>query len=232
MATLLTVDDEPGIRAFIAETLASEGHEVVQAADGDAALELLADRPFDAMILDLRMPGAADGMTVLRRARAEYPAMQVILLTAFGTVPEAVEAMRIGAFDFLQKPIESPAAVRRLVARALAWRGSAPVGGAVRTPAPGASPGAAAEGAGEGRLRRLLREMQRRHVYQAAATYAAVAFIALQVGELVLPVLPLPSWSYAGLVALALVGLPVVVALGWIYDVSLTRTGHTAAAER
>ena len=229
MASILTVDDEPGIRSLLVDSLTDVGHDVMEAADGDTALQALEDRPFDLMLLDLRMPGSTDGMAVLRSARARFPTMQIIVLTAFGTVVDAVEAMRLGAFDFLQKPVESPAAVRRLVARALAWKGrparvAEPSGGAEedrRTPGPRG---------GASTLRAFLGELRRRHGYQAAATYAAIALAALQIGQLVLPVLPLPGWSYAGMVGIAVLGLPVVLALGWIYDISLTRTGRPAGS--
>ena len=226
-ATILTVDDEAGIRAFLADTLAAEGYQVEQAETGEAALQLLEERPFELMLLDLRMPGSLDGMAVLRRARALWPEMQVIVLTAFGTVGNAVEAMRLGAFDFLEKPVDSPDAVRRMARRALNWRGrriAHPVESVVAAdPAPSAPP-TAVSSTGISRLRRLFHELRRRHVYHAAATYAAICFAALQMGDLVLPVLPVPGWVFAALVGLAIAGLPVVVALGWIYDVSVTRT--------
>ena len=65
-------------------------------------------------------------------------------------------------------------------------------------------------------------------MYQVAATYIAISIAVLQIGELVLPVLPLPGWSYAALVALSVAGMPVVLVLGWIYDVSLIRTAPSA----
>jgi DNA-binding NtrC family response regulator len=233
MPTILTVDDEPGIRAFLADTLAGGSQEVVEAADGEGALRALEDRPFDVLILDLRMPGALDGMAVLRQARARWPETQVILLTAFGTVGNAVEAMQLGAFDFLEKPLESPDAVRAIVRRALNWRG--------RRAAPPPTPAQDRDSArfetfparpSASRLRSLLHELRRRHVYHAAATYAAISLAALQIGQLVLPVLPVPGWTYAALVGIAIVGLPVVVALGWIYDVSLTRTSGVPVSSR
>lgn len=227
MCTILTVDDEAGIRAFLADTLTAESHEVIEAGDGEAALLALEERPFDLMLLDLRMPGALDGMAVLRQARALWPEMQVIVLTAFGTVGNAVEAMRLGAFDFLEKPLESPDAVRSIVRRALNWRGRrAPARAEASWPVL-AEPGTSEPGGAPklSRLRLFFRELRRRHVYHAAATYAAVCLAALQIGQLVLPVLPVPGWAYAALVGLTIAGLPVVATLGWIYDVSLTRTG-------
>ena len=227
MPTILTVDDEPGIRTFLADCLTAGDTEILQAGDGEEALRVLEDGPVDLMLLDLRMPGRLDGMAVLRQARALWPAMQVVVLTAFGTVGNAVEAMRLGAFDFLEKPLESPDAVRRMVRRALNWRGRAAVAARLEAAAMEEERLAAAPKSA-GRLRRLLRELRRRHVYQVAATYIAISIAVLQIGELVLPVLPLPGWSYAALVALSVAGMPVVLVLGWIYDVSLTRTAPSA----
>ncbi len=122
MARILVVDDEEGIRSFIADALEDDGHETEQAADGVSALHHLHVRSFDLLITDLRMPGALDGMDLVRKARTDLPEMEVIVLTAFGTVETAVEAMKLGAFDFLQKPISSPAELRLLVARALEHR--------------------------------------------------------------------------------------------------------------
>jgi two-component system response regulator FlrC len=122
MPSILIVDDEPGIREFLADALAGDGHEPVQAADGAAGLRELHARAFDLMITDLKMPGALDGIDLLRAARSEQPDMEVIVLTAHGSVESAVEAMKLGAFDYLQKPLSSPAELRLLVARALERR--------------------------------------------------------------------------------------------------------------
>ena len=118
MTKILVVDDEEGIRSFLADALESEGHAIVQAADGDAALRQLEAHSFHVMITDLRMPGI-DGMTLVRKARTDRPEMEVIVLTAHGSVEGAVEAMKLGAFDYLRKPISGPAELRLLVARAL-----------------------------------------------------------------------------------------------------------------
>ena len=232
MATILTVDDESGIRDFLADTLVDEGHEVFQAGDGFAALEQLADRPIDLAIVDFRMPGRIDGMELVRRIRAERPETQVILLTAHGSIGMAVEAMRLGAFDFLEKPLAGPDELRRLVRRALNWRAAPRAALAAAPVAPSRddeppAPPAPRDITPLGLLVRLSREMKRRHVYNVAATYAAVAFIALQAAELVLPALPvIPSWSYSALVALAAAGFPAALALGWIFDVKVSRTGR------
>src|ERR1700689_13755 len=114
-------DDEEGIRTFLAESLERAGHEVTQVADGAAAVRAAHEEPFDVVLTDLRMPGT-DGMTVVRTVRTQQPDVEVIVLTAFGDVATAVEAMKLGAFDYLQKPVEGPAAVRALVAAAIARR--------------------------------------------------------------------------------------------------------------
>jgi two-component system response regulator FlrC len=121
MARVLVVDDEEGLRDFIAEVVEEDGHDVTVAADGAEAATILADHGFDLLITDLRMP-RLDGMTLLRRARTDQPDMEVIVLTAHGTVETAVDAMKLGAFDYLEKPIGSPDQLRLLVSRALERR--------------------------------------------------------------------------------------------------------------
>ncbi len=118
MARILAVDDEEGIRSFVAEALGDEGHEVTQAADGAEAAQLLDKRNFHLMITDLRMPRMS-GMDLVRKARSEHPDMEIVVLTAYGSVDTAVEAMKLGALDYLQKPLSSPAELRLLVARAM-----------------------------------------------------------------------------------------------------------------
>ena len=121
MARLLVVDDEEGVREFLAEALQRDGHDVTQAADGHEAQRLLRERAFDLLLTDLRMPGP-DGLELLREVRASQPELEVILLTAHGTVGSAVEAMKLGAHDYLQKPVESPLELRLVVRRALERR--------------------------------------------------------------------------------------------------------------
>ncbi len=127
---ILVADDEEDLRTFLGEALERAGHEVTQVADGAAAIRAAREEPFDVVLTDLRMPGT-DGMTVVRTVRTEQPDVEVIVLTAFGDVATAVEAMKLGAFDYLQKPIEGPAAIRELVSGALERRSklgsSAPV---------------------------------------------------------------------------------------------------------
>ncbi len=121
MARILVADDECGIREFIADAIGVNGHDVSVAADGAEAARLLDRYQVDVLITDLKMPGM-DGMDLLRKVRAEQPEVEVIILTAHGTVDTAVTAMKIGAFDYLQKPISGPDELSVLVDRALEHR--------------------------------------------------------------------------------------------------------------
>ena len=121
MARILVADDEEGIRAFIREALEDEGHEVAEAKDGTEALARIERESFHLLLSDLRMPGL-DGLALLERARALVPEMEVLVLTAHGTIESAVQAMRLGAFDYLTKPLASPAELRLVVDRALERR--------------------------------------------------------------------------------------------------------------
>ncbi|MBI5500815.1 MAG: sigma-54-dependent Fis family transcriptional regulator [Deltaproteobacteria bacterium] len=122
---VLIVDDDAALRRLAGDVLAGQGYDLREAADGSAALALLRAQPVDVVVSDLRMPGL-DGLALLAAARALPEPPVVILLTAYGTVPQAVEAMRLGAFDFVEKPLPSPATLRRVVARALASRSGPP----------------------------------------------------------------------------------------------------------
>jgi DNA-binding NtrC family response regulator len=125
MARILIVDDDAGFRGGLAETLTDLGHEVVEAASGESALAILdasgeEESSFALMLLDLRMHGL-DGLETLRRFREghpEYAEMPVVILTAFADSGNTIEAMKLGAFDHLTKPI-SREQVRGVLARAL-----------------------------------------------------------------------------------------------------------------
>jgi len=121
MARILVVDDEEGIRSFMAEVLADAGHTVTEAVDGAHAAELLARQSFHVLVTDLKMPRLG-GLDLLRRVRAEQPETEAIVLTAHGTVESAVEAMKLGALDYLTKPLSGPDELRLVVARALERR--------------------------------------------------------------------------------------------------------------
>jgi two-component system response regulator FlrC len=121
MERVLVVDDEEGIRTFIGEVLEGEGLRVTLAADGNAAVRLLDRESFHLVVTDLRMPGL-DGMSLLRKVRAESPETEVVVLTAHGTVAGAVEAMKLGAFDYLDKPLSGPDELRLVASRAMERR--------------------------------------------------------------------------------------------------------------
>jgi two-component system response regulator AtoC len=121
MASVLVVDDEEGIRSFLAEALEGDGHVVEQATNAEDALRTLSKRGFDVLLTDLKMDGMG-GMELLRRTREEQPETECIVLTAHGSVDSAVQAMKLGAFDYLEKPLSSPDQLRLLVARALERR--------------------------------------------------------------------------------------------------------------
>jgi two-component system response regulator FlrC len=122
MARILVADDEAGLREFLTDALELDEHVVVAAKDGKEAAKFLDERGFDLLLTDLKMPGL-DGMSLLRKVRAEQPEIEVIVMTAHGNVDNAVEAMKLGAFEFLQKPISGPDELRLLVARAVEHRG-------------------------------------------------------------------------------------------------------------
>ena len=118
MARLLVVDDEPSFRALLRDILEGAGHGVTEARDGAEALAFLDRGPFDLVLTDRLMP-KVDGIELLRRVKARPSAPPVVLLTAHGSIPEAVEAVRLGAADYIAKPLPSPAALLDLVASLL-----------------------------------------------------------------------------------------------------------------
>src|SRR5712672_3224231 len=105
MGRILIADDHDALRRGLARGLTEAGHEVEEASNGNAAIERLHEGYFDVVLSDLKM-GGSDGLDVLRTTRAMHPTTAVILMTAFGSVNTAVEAMKIGAFDFVPKPFE------------------------------------------------------------------------------------------------------------------------------
>jgi DNA-binding NtrC family response regulator len=112
---ILIVDDEKNIRLTLSQALETLGAEIDTAANGEEALTKLKEKEFGLILLDIRMPGM-DGLEVLHRVREIRPDIRVIMITAYGTVESAVEAMKLGAVDFLQKPFD-PDEVRELVSR-------------------------------------------------------------------------------------------------------------------
>ncbi len=118
--TLLIVDDEPAVREALLEALADRGFDLVAADSGPAALSLVRERPVDAALLDLRMPGM-DGLAVLDALKAHDPDVEVILVTAYATLETAVSAIKREAYDYVAKPFDIDS-LERLVRRALVQR--------------------------------------------------------------------------------------------------------------
>ncbi|MFH0726714.1 MAG: response regulator [Pseudomonadota bacterium] len=109
---ILVVDDEKNIRLTMSRALESLEVPVETAVNGEEALKKLRERPFGLVFLDLKMPGM-DGIEVLRHIKEDWPEIRVIIITAHGTISSAVEAMKLGAVDFIQKPF-SPGEIREL----------------------------------------------------------------------------------------------------------------------
>src|SRR6266545_3303723 len=102
---VLLVEDEAPLRRVVARQLADRGYQVEQAESGEAAIARLADFAFDIIITDLRLPGV-DGSAVIEAAVARYPDIIAIVVTGYGTVKDAVEAIKRGAWDFVSKPFQ------------------------------------------------------------------------------------------------------------------------------
>ncbi len=117
MAHVLVVDDEPSFRALLRDILEGAGHGVTEAGDGAEALAFLERGTFDVVLTDRQMP-RVDGLELVRRLRTRT-SPPVVVLTAHGSIPEAVEAVRLGAADYITKPLPSPDALVDLVASLL-----------------------------------------------------------------------------------------------------------------
>ena len=110
---ILIVDDEPNVRLTYRTTLETEGFQVEEASDAGAALREMGEKEFDLAILDMRMP-EVDGLELLERMRELEIQTPVVIITAYGDIPHAVRAMKLGAIDFLQKPL-TPEGLRSVV---------------------------------------------------------------------------------------------------------------------
>lgn len=117
MARILITDDQEMMRDSLAATLAREGHEVVAAGDGAMGLSKLNGGKFDLLITDLKMPRMT-GIELLTEAKKLRPEMPVVVMTAFATVQTAVEAMKLGAYDYIQKPFDGDE-IKMLIERTL-----------------------------------------------------------------------------------------------------------------
>ena len=105
MLDILVIDDEPSIRMPLGHALRARGHRVAVAADGAEAMSRLDSQVFSLVVSDVKLP-RVDGFTILRRLRKESPATDVVLMTAFGTIADAVAAMKERAIDYVTKPFD------------------------------------------------------------------------------------------------------------------------------
>jgi DNA-binding NtrC family response regulator len=119
--SILVAEDDRNLRRVLRAMLVREGYEVSEATDGAAASAFLAGHRVDALVTDIRMP-KMDGIELFRQCRERYPGLPVILVTAYGRIEEAVEAMRMGAFDYILKPFDE-AELLRVVGNAVAASG-------------------------------------------------------------------------------------------------------------
>jgi two-component system response regulator AtoC len=117
---ILVVDDETNLRRVLSAQLARDGYDVHEAGDGEEAIAFLKEHHIDLVITDLKMPKAS-GMDVLRAALRDDPSRPVVMLTAFATIENAVEALKTGAFDFITKPFDQNE-VRQILKKALRTR--------------------------------------------------------------------------------------------------------------
>lgn len=117
MSSILVVEDKDSLRRMLADALVAKGHEVEVARNGNSAIEKTKETRYDLVLTDLRLP-EMDGLQVLEAVKEHDPETQVIVMTAYGTVETAVEAMRKGAYDFLTKPFD-PDHLGVLIDRAL-----------------------------------------------------------------------------------------------------------------
>ena len=140
MARILVIDDDSGVRESMARMLRGAGYTVLAAASGEEGFDLARGDAFDVILSDMRMPGLS-GLDVLRKLRDVHVDACFIVMTGFGTVDTAVEAMKLGAVDFVQKPFFRDELLMRVRA-ATDRRATGPAGHAAAAPAsrPPASP--------------------------------------------------------------------------------------------
>ncbi|NWF54352.1 MAG: response regulator, partial [Syntrophaceae bacterium] len=116
--SILIAEDDALFRSFLSTVLKEEGHRVEEARDGKEGLSKLKDGEFDLVISDLKMPGLS-GMDLMREGKREKPEARWVIITAFGSIDSAVEAMKAGASDYLTKPLNNPGELRHVVRRVL-----------------------------------------------------------------------------------------------------------------
>src|ERR671919_409422 len=104
MPSILIVDDEPGVRSSLSGVLEDEGYQVEAVDSGEAALERLLRQTYDVVVLDVWLPGM-DGLATLARMRERQVETQVVIISGHGNIESAVRAIKMGAFDFVEKPL-------------------------------------------------------------------------------------------------------------------------------
>ncbi len=122
-ASILLVEDEPGIQLAVRGLLRRDGHEIRVAGTGSEASELLADGSYDLVLTDLSLPDNVSGLDLVRQVREHSPDTPVVLITAFGSESIAQEALQAGVFDYVPKPFNNDE-LRAVVKRALSHGGS------------------------------------------------------------------------------------------------------------
>jgi DNA-binding NtrC family response regulator len=128
-ASILVVDDESAIREILVRWLSPEGYRILEAADAEAALDVLAASPVDVLVSDIQMPGH-DGLWLVKRVRERFPTVAIVLATADDTVPAAI-SMQSGVVHYVVKPFERHPVVTA-VARAVEWHHAAEARGPVK----------------------------------------------------------------------------------------------------
>lgn len=131
VSTVLVIDDDRDLRYSLRRVLADKGYRVVEAESGEQGLEVAKAEKPAVILLDNRM-GGMSGVETLRRLRTAYPAAMVVLMTAFGTTQTAIEAMKFGAFDYIQKPFD-PKKITGLVEKAVRSRADLDAAGRTAT---------------------------------------------------------------------------------------------------
>lgn len=105
MKPILIVEDEAILRDSLRDWLTDAGYQTDTAADGEEGLQMIVEQDYDLVLLDMRLPGK-DGLQVLREARAQKPQLKGIIITAYPSIETAIEAMKIGATEYLPKPLD------------------------------------------------------------------------------------------------------------------------------
>ena len=118
LARILTIEDEPMVREILTAYMEDSGFEVIQAADGRAGMDLIRREQPDLVLCDLRMPGM-DGLQVLAAVTGEFPDLPIIVVSGMGGMSDAIQALKLGAWDYVTKPIEDMAVLEHAIAHAL-----------------------------------------------------------------------------------------------------------------